>query len=110
MLCAAVATYLLLGLLWSLLYGLAGRLIPDAFVFSAGPPASRSMQGFTALYFSLITLATVGYGDIVPVAGVVRMLAAMEAIIGMFYVALLIARLVSLYPSKSHSVDPPREQ
>jgi hypothetical protein len=102
-LCAAVATYLLLGLLWSLLYSLAGRLIPDAFVFSAGPPSSRSMQGFSALYFSLITLATVGYGDVVPVAGVVRMLAAMEAIVGMFYVALLIARLVSLYPSKGQS-------
>jgi hypothetical protein len=102
-LCAAVATYLLLGLLWSLLYSLAGRLIPDAFVFSAGPPSSRSMQGFSALYFSLITLATVGYGDVVPAAGVDRMLAAMEAIVGMFYVALLIARLVSLYPSKGQS-------
>ena len=85
-------------------------MIPDAFVFSAGPPASRSMQGFTALYFSLITLATVGYGDIVPVAGVVRMLAAMEAIVGMFYVALLISRLVSLYPSKGQSRAPTRER
>jgi voltage-gated potassium channel len=109
-LCAAVATYLLLGLLWSLLYSLAGRLIPDAFAFSAGPPSSRSMEGFTALYFSLITLATVGYGDIVPVAGVVRMLAAMEAIVGMFYVALLIARLVSLYPSKGQSGAAPHER
>lgn len=68
------------------------------------------MQGFTALYFSLITLATVGYGDIVPVAGVVRMLAAIEAIVGIFYVALLISRLVSLYPSKGQSSTPTLER
>jgi Ion channel len=70
-------------------------------VGSAGPPAGRSMEGFTALYFSLITLATVGYGNVVPVAGVVRMLAPMEAIVGMHFVGLLIVQLVSLYPPKA---------
>ena len=48
-----------------------------------------------------ITLSTVGYGDIIPVSEVARMLAIVEAIFGMFYMALLIARLVSLYSSKS---------
>jgi voltage-gated potassium channel Kch len=58
------------------------------------------MNGFTGLYFSYITLTTVGYGDIVPVSSVARMLAIVEAMFGMFYVALLISRLVSLYTSK----------
>jgi hypothetical protein len=62
--------------------------------------------GFTALCFSLITLATAGYGDVVLVAGVVRMLAAMKAIVGRHFVGLLIVQLVSLLPSKGrHTVS-----
>ena len=59
------------------------------------------MNDFNALYFSFTTLSTIGYGDIIPVSGVARMLAMVEAVFGMFYVTLLIARLVSLYSSKS---------
>jgi hypothetical protein len=55
------------------------------------------MQGFNAFYFSFVTLSTVGYGDITPVSKVARMLAALEAMTGLLYVAVLIARLVSLY-------------
>ena len=101
-LCAAVATYLMLGLLWSLAYILVDRLVPNSFVFTVGP--SHSINNFNALYFSFITLSTVGYGDIIPVSGVARMLAMVEAVFGMFYVTLLVARLVSLY-----SVNAPLE-
>lgn len=100
-LCAAVAGYLLSGLAWSLAYSLLDRLDPNSFVFTLGPNYRQSMNGFTGLYFSFITLSTVGYGDIVPVSRVARMLAIVEAIFGMFYTTLLIARLVSLYSSKS---------
>ena len=100
-LCAAVAAYLLSGFAWSLAYALLGRLDPNSFVFTLGPKPDQSMNGFTGLYFSYITLTTVGYGDIVPVSSVARMLAIVEAMFGMFYVALLIARLVSVYSSKS---------
>jgi hypothetical protein len=55
------------------------------------------MEGFNAFYFSFITLSTVGFGDITPVSKVARTLAAMEAITGLFYVAVLISRLVALY-------------
>jgi hypothetical protein len=55
------------------------------------------MTGFTGLYFSFITLSTVGYGDITPVSRAARLLTAMEAVTGLLYVAVLIARLVSLY-------------
>ncbi len=57
------------------------------------------MEGFNAFYFSFITLSTVGYGDITPVSKVARMLAATEAMTGLLYVAVLIARLVALYSS-----------
>jgi len=55
------------------------------------------MKGFTGFYFSFITLTTVGYGDITPVSRAARWLASMEAMTGSLYVAVLIARLVSLY-------------
>ena len=104
---AALAIYLTLGLLWAFGYILVARLTPDAFAFGTGPDSSHSMKGFTALYFSFITLTTVGYGDIAPVSGAARMLAMLEATTGTIYVAVLISRLVSLY---SASPPPPAKE
>ena len=89
----------MLGLLWSLAYSLVDRLFPDSFVFPAGPASGHSMQGFQSPYFSFIMLTSTGYGDIVPVSKVARMLAIVEAVFGMFYVSLFIAQLVSLFTS-----------
>jgi voltage-gated potassium channel len=67
-LCAGVTVYLMLGLLWGLAYALIAVLVPNSFVFNAGPAVDHRMGGFEALYFSFITLSTIGYGDIVPVS------------------------------------------
>ena len=99
-LCASISAYLLLGLLWTLGYWLIAELIPDAFAFNASTVADRSMKGLNGLYFSFITLSTVGYGDITPVSKVARMLAAAEATTGLLYVAVLIARLVALHATR----------
>jgi len=96
-LCASISAYLMLGLMWTMAYWLVDQLTPGgAFSFNTNA-GTRSMNGFNGFYFSFITLSTVGYGDITPVSKVARMLAAMEAMTGLFYVAILIARLVSLY-------------
>lgn len=96
-LCASIAAYLMLGLTWTVAYWLVDQLTPGgAFSFNTNT-GSRSMNGFTGFYFSFITLSTVGYGDITPVSRIARWLAAMEAMTGLLYVAVLIARLVSLY-------------
>jgi hypothetical protein len=96
-LCASIAAYLMLGLIWTVAYWLVDQLTPGgAFSFST-TVWPRSMNGFNGFYFSFITLSTVGYGDITPVSRFARWLAAMEAMTGMLYVAVLIARLVSLY-------------
>ncbi len=107
--CAGMSIYLLLGLTWMFAYLLVARATPDAFAFSTGPAADQSLHGANAFYFSFITLCTVGYGDIVPVSHVARMLAALEAITGTLYVAVLISRLVALYSSAGMHSEAPKE-
>jgi voltage-gated potassium channel len=101
-LCAGLSVYLLLGMAWMFAYLLVSDLSPDAFAFTTGTDSGHFLSRFNAFYFSFITLSTVGYGDIVPISYVARMLAAMEAITGTLFVAVLIARLVAL-----HSSQPP---
>jgi hypothetical protein len=96
-LCASISAYLMLGMMWAMAYWLVDRLTPGgAFSFNTNT-GLRSIEGFTGFYFSFITLSTVGYGDITPVSRFARWLAAMEAMTGLLYVAVLIARLVALY-------------
>jgi hypothetical protein len=96
-LCAAIATYLMLGILWSFGYVLVANCVPNAFAFTVPADTHREMVGFRSWYFSFSTLTTVGYGDIVPVANAARMLAMTESTTGMFFATVLIARLVALY-------------
>jgi hypothetical protein len=93
----AVAAYLLIGLLWSLAYYLVALRIPGAFSvqgpFTPGQGETLQSQLF---YFSFITLTTLGYGDIVAVHPMARMLVILEGVTGQLFPAILIARLVSL--------------
>lgn len=90
----AVSIYLLLGLLWFALYSAVACLSPGA-ILSSQNALVDSQSGL--LYFSLVTLTTLGYGDIIPTHGEVRMLAALEAVTGVLYVAITVAILVSSY-------------
>jgi hypothetical protein len=90
----AVSIYLLLGFLWFALYSAAACFSPDA-ILSSGRALMDSRSEL--LYFSLVTLTTLGYGDIVPIQGEVRMLAALEAVTGVLYVAITVGILVSSY-------------
>lgn len=107
-LCAGIATYLLLGLLWSFAYMLVALLVDKAFYFDGRIEAVKDMTSFTSVYFSFITLTTVGYGDITPVANVARMLAAAEAMTGTIYIAVFISRLVALYTSQNSKSQEPK--
>jgi voltage-gated potassium channel len=105
-LCAAVATYLMFALACTLMYILVGMSNPLAFAWTVDPGAHRRLDNFPALYFSLTTQATLGYGDIVPVSPTARLLAMTQAVGGMFYMTLIVARLVSVYSSDHKSGKP----
>jgi hypothetical protein len=100
-----VAAYLMLAVFWAFVYEFVALVVPDSFSFTVTSDAGRSMSGFLALYFSLGTLTTVDYGDIIPVSNVARMLCMLQAVAGVFYLAILISRLVSLYSSASPKVS-----
>ena len=89
----AVAAYLLLGLTWAAAYALVDAIAPGAFA-TARP---ESIHNRSYLYFSFVTLTTVGYGDMTPVHQAARSLAMLEALTGQLYPAILIARLVTLH-------------
>ena len=59
----------------------------------------RAAEAVLPLYYSFITLTTLGYGDVVPVSAAARMFAAIEAVMGQLYLAVLVARLVGLHIS-----------
>lgn len=99
-LCAAVATYLLLGLLWASAFLMVARTSPGSY---SGIPPGRELGVFDALYLSIITLTTAGYGDIAPLSGPARMLAMTETVAGTMYMAVIVARLVSLYTVEATS-------
>jgi hypothetical protein len=90
----AASIYLLLGLQWFAMYSAIDVLVPGSFKHSTSGVVDRHTE---LLYFSLITLSTVGYGDVVPLHGEVRILAALEGVTGVLYVAITVALLVSAY-------------
>jgi hypothetical protein len=91
---AACAVYFLLSFLFVPVYGMLETAVPGSFVDNTLGGAV-SWQQF--VYYSLITLSTAGYGDILPANMWARMLAGLEVTIGVLYIAILVARLVSLY-------------
>jgi len=89
-----VSVYLLIGMFWFALYAAIDAAYPGSFQHSSSRVVDRESE---MLYFSLVTLSTVGYGDIVPLADEARMLAALEAITGVIYIAISVAILVSAF-------------
>ena len=106
-----INTYLLFALCFMLIHSLVELVAPGA--YSVGDTtlaehifgANRSESFATMLYFSFVTLTTLGYGDIVPVSGTAKMLASGEALFGQIYLAVFIARLVALHVAHARIDD-----
>jgi voltage-gated potassium channel len=102
----AMCVYLLVGVSWGFVYALVELANPGSFDFGplANYAAGSTQHGGLGLfgYYSLVTLSTLGYGDITPVAPLARSLSSLEAIIGQLYIAVLIARLVGIHIAQKH--------
>jgi hypothetical protein len=92
----AIAAYLLLGLCFALAYNLAEYARPGSFTMAEAGALAPQERTWSFIYFSVVTLTTVGFGDIAAIHPVARSLVMLEAIIGTLYPAILLARLVSL--------------
>ncbi len=93
----ALSVYLLLGFVWSLVYQGLTLVDPAAFHVGSAIADTGPLDRMDFVYYSFITLATVGYGDITPVTPLAQSFAYAEAVTGVLYVAVLVARLVSAY-------------
>ena len=90
----AICIYMLLALIWALLYLFIAEIFPGSF---NGLPQAPWLENFsTATYFSFVTITTLGYGDISPVLPLARFLVTMEAIVGVFYMAIVVASLIGV--------------
>ena len=89
----ALSVYLLLGVIWALLFELLRLFDADALLNVAGAPGQPGASG-ELLYFSYVTLTTVGYGDVSPSSPLARSLAVLEAVVGQLFLAVLIASLI----------------
>ena len=98
----AIAVYLLVGIAWAVVYALVEGLNPGSFRLG---PAGQGTIWEQLLYFSFTTLSTLGFGDITPVNPIARMWTVFEAIFGTLYLAILVARLVSLFRAAPATAD-----
>lgn len=88
----AIVIYLLIGLSWAFAYLLVEQLTPGALTGLTAPTWQDNLQ--TAIYYSFVTLTALGYGEITPALPITRFLAYMEAIVGQFYLAILVSSLI----------------
>ncbi|MBP6534932.1 MAG: two pore domain potassium channel family protein [Arenimonas sp.] len=103
---ASVVVYVLTALLFANLYAIADAAIANSLTY---PDHFMKVDGHLGevayTYFSFVTIATLGYGDVLPAVPLTQMMVSMQAVIGQFYVAVLVAWLVSLYIAHKNGGD-----
>jgi len=100
----SVAVYLLFGVVVALIFHLINSVDPGSVIASIGvvdTVADRRDEFSELLYFSFVTLTSVGYGDLTPLESPARSVAMLEGIVGQLYIAILVAKLVGVYTAQS---------
>jgi hypothetical protein len=96
----AFISYLIIAVAFSQLYSVLNRMLANPF-----DQLIPSSQESTLLYFSMITLSSVGYGHIVPINPYLRLIAALESMVGLFYIAVVVSRLVAMRSARNHHIS-----
>ncbi len=96
----AMCVYLLIGLAWAYVFTLIYIVSPASFEGIDGPTTEAHAKAIQFLYYSFVTLTTLGYGEITPASPVAQTLAYMEAVSGQFYLTILVAALVGMLLSR----------
>ena len=110
-LAAALCAYAVLVLFWASAYSLVETLVSGSFSYSGATADVPQVMHFgfgdsmMSIYYSFVTITTLGYGDVLPVTALARMLAALQAFFGQAFVAILVARLVGLKLAESLAAD-----
>ncbi|MDX2504095.1 MAG: potassium channel family protein [Gammaproteobacteria bacterium] len=94
----AACIYLMLAMIWALMY-----MLLDSFYGESLTNVNSNHSFWEYLYFSFVTLTTLGYGDIAPVTSAARVLSGFEAVVGQFYLTILVAALVGVHVSQQYS-------
>lgn len=111
---ASLCVYIMLGALWAHFYSISEIMVPgsvavlERMIGAVHIKNNDMTTSFRMLYFSLVTLSTVGYGDVVPLSPVTRMLAVSEAIIGQLYLLVMVSRLVGIHVAQA--LTPPQNK
>ena len=98
----AAAVYMLFALMWSFLYGVLDLVEPGSFAISE---AQTLGERTIYLYYSFVTITTLGYGDVTPISYIASSLAVLEAVVGQLYLVVLVAWLVGMYVSKKSKLQ-----
>ena len=94
----SVCLYLMIGVIWAVVFLLVEKVVPGSFNGLGGE--GTSVDFFSLIYFSFVTLTTLGFGDITPSQPLARYLTIMEGVLGQLYLVILVARLVGLYTAQ----------
>jgi voltage-gated potassium channel len=99
----AICVYLLIGVIWSIAYALLDLAAPGSFEGIASEISSAWEPDW--IYYSFVTLTSLGYGDLLPLTNTARTLSYMETVVGQFYLAIMVAGLVGAYISAKTESD-----
>lgn len=105
----AASVYLLMGMAFALGFLAIVQVDPDAFHMAPIHNPDGVIDFPDTIYFSFLTLTTLGYGDMAPISPIVRSLAILEAMLGVLYLTILISRLVSIYSTTQREYEQPVE-